>query len=178
MKKIIASMTVFAAMAVGVAGCATDTSSEDSQQAETGGQSSAVTVSLGAGSAAVTKEGDAKQGYGNVPYTISPGLFHVGGGYYYSNGFAFCGFSSWEDYVAITGQGAINPGPGFDGVPVGMQNDGACQFIVGAGFFRSGFGYYSNGSHFCSCDHTGGPGWARQTHRRPDMPYDGTCGGC
>jgi hypothetical protein len=61
-----------------------------------------------------------------------------------------------------------------------MQWDGACPITFRAGFFNYGFNFYSNGvDAYCSCDRGLPPGaYARPVHRRPDMRYDGSCGGC
>ena len=70
--------------------------------------------------------------------------------------------------------------PEFAAGPVGMRFDGACGLSVGAGFFNFGFNFYSNGQgHYCSCDRGVPAGYGiRYLHRRPDMSYDGSCGGC
>jgi len=122
---------------------------------------------------------DGKRGFGAqlVPATLSAGLFNVGGGISYSNGAgAYCTFASWPDYVEATGRRDINGVPAFAGLPTQMRNDGACQLNYRPGFFSFGQTFYSNGSAFCACARSSPP--ARAVHRRPDSPFQGSCGGC
>lgn len=133
------------------------------------------------GAADITESRGGGEGFAQpVPYKLSAGLFHVGGGISYSNGNdAYCTFASYPDYVEATWGNPpdINSLPEFVSGPVGMRFDGACGINFRPGFFQFGFTFYSNGSAYCACDHAPPPG-ARPTHRRPDSRFDGSCGGC
>jgi hypothetical protein len=64
--------------------------------------------------------------HGVCGLVVRPGLFRVGGGVYFSNGSAFCGFTSWEHYVRVTRRWDLNGVPAFNRLPV-MSNHGACR---------------------------------------------------
>jgi hypothetical protein len=64
-----------------------------------------------------------------VPPATSPtvtGVFIVGSGIYYSNGSAYCWFTSWEHFVDATGYTSIDGIPELDAIPAGLSNDGPC----------------------------------------------------
>lgn len=166
-----------------------DTSNDSTQQADSNPAPDlpkGKTANYSSGTASVTEAGQSKGeslaggeglagGAEAIPVTLSPGLFSVGAGVGYSNGSHFCTFSSWSDFVEGSGRTDLNGVPSFAGWPTGMPNDGACQ-IYYTGFFHFGFTYYGNGFAYCSCDHSSPP--AREVARRPDGPYQGSCGGC
>lgn len=173
MKAIVVGATALVSSFV-FGGCASET--PDSGELLNASTDVGEATAAYSGEATVSESGQG-QGYGNVPYTLNPGLFGVrGGAYGYSSGSAFCIFGSWQDFTASTGRSNVNGIWVYDGMPQGMANHGTCPLRVGAGFFNAGYGFYSNGDHYCACDHSAPRG--RVVHRRPDMPFDGSCGGC
>ncbi|MGC6418673.1 MAG: hypothetical protein ACON3Z_16230, partial [Bradymonadia bacterium] len=58
---------------------------------------------------------------------IPAGHFFVGNTGFYSNGSAFCGLSSWDDWIASGGPDNANDARRFDALPPCMDNHGICQ---------------------------------------------------
>ena len=89
---------------------------------------------------------------------IPAGHFFVGNTGFYSNGSAFCGLSSWDDWIASGGPDNANDARRFDALPTCMDNHGICQVNdlnrsrpepIPAGHFVGNTGYFSNGSAYC-----------------------------
>ena len=92
---------------------------------------------------------------------IPAGHFFVENTGYYSNGQAFCGFSSLQDWLASGGPSNTDAAPRYDTLPSCMDNHGVCNVdppqqsqsqctpIPVGHFFVGNTGYYSNGQAFC-----------------------------